>query len=119
MKEHGRVRLAVLGGVKAFVDGEPARMRSRKAHALLAYLTLSGKVCVQREYLAGLFWGDVETAKARSSLRQTVTELRNAFDSRTKLLIIAAARSPCAAPRSPPTSTRCAKSWNRAGFPRH
>lgn len=88
MSATGQVRLAVLGGVKAFVDGEPVNLRSRKAHALLAYLTMSGKVCLQREYLAGLLWSDVETAKARSSLRQTVTELRAAFGETTDFLII-------------------------------
>lgn len=88
MAGKGQVKLAVLGGVKAFVDGEPVHLRSRKAHALLAYLALSGKVCLQREYLAGLLWSDVETAKARSSLRQTVTELRAAFDDTTDFLII-------------------------------
>jgi DNA-binding SARP family transcriptional activator/tetratricopeptide (TPR) repeat protein len=85
--EGNAVRLAVLGGVKVFMGGEPVPLRSRKAHALLAYLALSGKVCLQREFLAGLLWSDVETAKARSSLRQTVTELRATFAD-TDVLII-------------------------------
>lgn len=82
------MKLAVLGGVKAFIGDDPVPLRSRKANALLAYLALSGKVCLQREFLAGLLWSDVETAKARSSLRQSVTELRSAFGETTDFLII-------------------------------
>lgn len=50
--------------------------RGRKARALLAYLISSRGSKISRVFLTSLLWGDRGEAQARSSLRQTLLELR-------------------------------------------
>lgn len=74
----------------AFEDAESGadlRPRGRKARALLAYLALQPGKPVSRERLAALLWGDRADEQARSSLRQTLFELR-ALPSIDALLIV-------------------------------
>jgi DNA-binding SARP family transcriptional activator len=67
-------RLRVLGEVA--LEGEGARLAlERKTAALLAYLALEG--AAPRSKLAGLLWPEVDEAKARNNLRQTLHRLRH------------------------------------------
>ncbi|HEU0059551.1 MAG TPA: hypothetical protein VFR19_06710, partial [Hyphomicrobiaceae bacterium] len=52
----------------------------RKSAALLAYLALSDAGQETRERLVGLLWSETEEEKARASLRQSLHEIREAFN---------------------------------------
>lgn len=52
----------------------------RKSAALLAYLALSDTGEETRERLVGLLWSETEEEKARASLRQSLHEIREAFN---------------------------------------
>ena len=72
-----RLVLTLLGGFAARTDtGVPIPISRRKAAALLAYLACSGQDAQPRDKLSALLWPDVATARARHSLRQTLTSLR-------------------------------------------
>lgn len=71
-----RVILKVLNGAWIDAASGALRMTARKKVALLAYLAF-GRPSAPRDQLAGLIWGDVPDAKARSSLRQALSELRS------------------------------------------
>jgi len=72
-----RLALTLLGGFAARTEaGVPVTMPRRKAAALLAYLACSGRDTQPRDKLAALLWPDVPTTRARHSLRQTLTSLR-------------------------------------------
>ncbi len=62
-------------------------MTARKKVALLAYLALD-RHSAPRDLLAGLIWADVPDAKARSSLRQALSELRSQHPALNKALLI-------------------------------
>ena len=62
-------------------------MTARKKVALLAYLAFD-RLSAPRDLLAGLIWGDVSDAKARSSLRQALSELRSTHPALNKALLI-------------------------------
>src|SRR5438876_484945 len=75
-----RLRLRLLGGFEAFSDsGEPIRLPTRKAEALLAYLAMPAGQSHQRDKLAALLWGDSPDAQALGSLRKAVGALREAM----------------------------------------
>lgn len=76
------MRIRALGGARAEVDGEALVVDTRKATALLVYLAVTD-VPQRRDALAALLWPTQEQAKARSSLRRTVSVLRKALDGRT------------------------------------
>ncbi len=82
-----RVTLRVLSG--AWIDSGSGglRMTARKKVALLAYLAFDRR-SAPRDLLAGLIWGDVSDAKARSSLRQALSELRSMHPVLNKALLI-------------------------------
>ncbi|MBI4588721.1 MAG: AAA family ATPase [Candidatus Rokubacteria bacterium] len=72
--------ISLLGGFEARLDsGGPLSMPSRKAQALLAYLASRPGRVHPRDKLAALLWGDCGEARARDSLRHTLTTLRKAF----------------------------------------
>jgi DNA-binding SARP family transcriptional activator len=73
-----RIRLTLLGTFRLEVDGRVCIVPTRKAEALLAYLTLRDHPH-RRETLAQLLWGDVSPSQARHSLRQTLSRLRHLF----------------------------------------
>ena len=77
--ERGRsamLRLTLFGSFTLLgADGATVVIASRKSRALLAYLALQPRP-VARERLAGLLWGDGGEARARGSLRQALTTLR-------------------------------------------
>lgn len=57
-------------------SGADMRPRGRKARALLAYLAMHPGKPVRRERIMALLWGERADEQARSSLRQTLFELR-------------------------------------------
>jgi DNA-binding SARP family transcriptional activator len=59
-------------------DGSPVRIVGRKSWALLAYLAVRGRPAA-RETLAALLWSDRARDQGRSSLRQSLYELRTAL----------------------------------------
>ena len=70
------LRLTLFGSFTLLgADGATVVIASRKSRALLAYLALQPRP-VARERLAGLLWGDGGEARARGSLRQALTTLR-------------------------------------------
>jgi DNA-binding SARP family transcriptional activator len=72
-----RLSLGLLGPFRARREtGEAVVIRRRKAQALLAYLALRRGKGETRERLIALLWEDLEPARGRHSLRQTLTELR-------------------------------------------
>jgi DNA-binding SARP family transcriptional activator/TolB-like protein len=72
--------LSLFGTFEASFGGRQVSLRSRKAAALLGYIALSDSGAETRERLVGLLWSESEEARARGSLRQTLRELRQAFD---------------------------------------
>jgi TolB-like protein/protein involved in temperature-dependent protein secretion len=74
------LRLDLLGGF-AVRDGQGREIaiRSKKAQALLAILALSAGRPQARAKLTALLWSDRGETQARSSLRQTLSELRKAM----------------------------------------
>jgi DNA-binding SARP family transcriptional activator/TolB-like protein len=74
-----RLEIGVMGGLSLALKGVPIVLPNRKARALIAYLALAPSASYSRERLAGLFWPDSGDARARSSLRTTLHELRKAL----------------------------------------
>src|SRR5215813_12438884 len=94
--------ITLFGPMQVLVQGQPLPpMRSRKGLWLLALLTLRHDRPVEREWLAGTLWPDVDQSQAFSSLRPIVSELRSGLgnererlqapDRRTLLLALAGA----------------------------
>jgi DNA-binding SARP family transcriptional activator/tetratricopeptide (TPR) repeat protein len=73
-------RLTTLGSLTLDIDGKPTLSGRRKPLALLAYLARRPGVRVRRLELATLFWPGADEPRARQSLRQTLTELREAVN---------------------------------------
>src|SRR5262245_2132681 len=72
-----RLHLSLLGPFLVRVaDGRAIHVRRRKAQALLAYLAMRPGERQPREKLIALLWGEAAPARARHSLRQTLTSLR-------------------------------------------
>jgi DNA-binding SARP family transcriptional activator len=75
------LRLSLLGPPEVLCDGVPVAVDTRKATALLAYLTLEpGRH--SRDSLAGLLWPDYAPDRARAALRRTLSTLRSALGGR-------------------------------------
>src|SRR5262245_44745371 len=69
--------LALLGPFRArLADGRALPIRRRKSRALLAYLGMRPDEPQPREKLIALLWTDADADRARHSLRQTLTALR-------------------------------------------
>jgi TolB-like protein len=64
------------------------QLKGRKTQALLAYLALSPAQPRSREELVGLLWGDRGEEQARSSLRQSLSELRKALGDPDNSLLV-------------------------------
>ena len=74
------LHINLLGGFEArLASGEVLSLKGRKTQALVAYLALSPGQPRSREELVGLLWGDRGEEQARSSLRQSLSELRKAL----------------------------------------
>jgi DNA-binding SARP family transcriptional activator/TolB-like protein len=74
------IRVSMLGSFDLARGPRSAKLTRRKTQALLAYLLLSSARAETRERLCGLFWSESDQAKAQASLRQSLHELRGAFD---------------------------------------
>ena len=70
--------LALLGPPAVSRDGRPVTFDTRKAIALLALLAVTGREH-SREELADLLWPEADAAKARASLRRTLSVTASAL----------------------------------------
>ncbi len=71
-----RIRILLLGSFQVTLDAAPVAFATDKVRALLAYLAVEGDRPHSREALAGLLWPDQPETRARHSLRQALTLLR-------------------------------------------
>jgi len=76
-----RLNISLLGPMSLTVAGRPLRLVGRKARALLGCLSLSKGLEETRERLVGLLWSEFDEERARASLRQTIREIRQLFES--------------------------------------
>ena len=77
--------LLTLGRLELVQDGVPLLPRRRKELALLAYLVRRAPRPVSRNELAALLWGERGEARAKQSLRQALSELRQALGDRLEI----------------------------------
>ena len=75
-----RLRIETFGHFAVRYGDREVVLNGRKARALLGYLALAEACQETRERLVGLLWSETEEAKARASLRQTLYEIREAFE---------------------------------------
>jgi DNA-binding SARP family transcriptional activator/predicted ATPase len=75
------LQIDVLGTPRIEVDGEPLRVDTRKAVALLAYLAVTAGPQA-RELLVDLLWPDTDPDRGRAALRRTLSTLRSALGGR-------------------------------------
>ncbi|MEM7802588.1 MAG: BTAD domain-containing putative transcriptional regulator, partial [Chloroflexota bacterium] len=73
-----RWRITLFGTPQVSQDGETIRIGRRKATALLAYLTMTGKPQA-RETLLTLLWPDFDRASAQNNLRRELALLRKSI----------------------------------------
>src|SRR5579862_7534066 len=79
--------ITLFGPPQVRVHGLPLpAFRSRKPLWLLALLTLRPNRPVEREWLAGTLWPDVDQSKAFANLRPVLSELRRALASQGERL---------------------------------
>ena len=85
-----KLTLALFGSLQITLDGEPITARLwAKPQALLAYLAVQADVPHRREHLAGLLWPEQSDDAARTSLRQALRQLNQAFgDDRAPFLSV-------------------------------
>jgi DNA-binding SARP family transcriptional activator len=84
----GRVRLQLLGGYEASVDGRPIAFRTRKSFALFAYLALDPRPH-RRESIAELLWPGGDGTDARANLRTALAYVRGAIGDRADAILLA------------------------------
>lgn len=75
----GRVFLNLWGQWNASIDDGALRLKSQKAKAIVSYLVLAGSGAAHRDDIAQMFWPGSDRRKTRASLRQALTEIRNAL----------------------------------------
>jgi adenylate cyclase len=75
-----RLSVQTIGRLSFCVGGREAGPVVRKSRALLGYLAMSETGEESRDRLVGLLWSEGEDKKARASLRQSLYEIRAAFD---------------------------------------
>jgi predicted ATPase/DNA-binding SARP family transcriptional activator len=79
--------LTLFGPMQVLVEGRSLpRMRSRKGLWLLALLTLRHDRPVEREWLTGTLWPDMDQSQAFANLRPILSELRNGMGSQKERL---------------------------------
>jgi DNA-binding SARP family transcriptional activator len=76
-----RLEVRLLGPPQVSIDGQPLRTDTRKAVALLAYLT-QRETPPTRDFLVDLLWPDSSPERGRGALRRTVSTLRTALGGR-------------------------------------
>ena len=72
------VYLRFFGAFSARSDDEPVTFTTRKAQALLAYLSVA-RSTVTREEVGNLLWGDLPDERARHNVRQALAKIRRVF----------------------------------------
>lgn len=72
------LRISIFGGVGLRVRGRELPLPNRKARALLAYLAFENNSAT-RERVAGLLWSETNEQHARGSLRQVLSDIREAL----------------------------------------
>src|SRR3712207_1920275 len=72
-----RTRVLLLGAPRIEHDGEPIKVDTRKAVALVAYLALTRRRHA-RDALAGLLWPEYNQRRARAALRPALSSLGRA-----------------------------------------
>jgi DNA-binding SARP family transcriptional activator len=78
-----RLSLRFLGPFAVTLDDEPiTRFESDKVRALLVYLAVEADRPHRRQELAGLLWPDWPERSARTNLRNTLSNLRQAIGDR-------------------------------------
>ncbi|MBL8587715.1 MAG: hypothetical protein JNK46_04230 [Methylobacteriaceae bacterium] len=75
-----RLSLTTLGAFDLVFAGRKVPLAARKSRAVLGYLAIADGRRETRERLVGLLWSEVDEARARASLRQSVYEIREALD---------------------------------------
>src|SRR4051812_21080826 len=119
----GLLSLALVGWPEVRHDDRAIALPTRKALALLAYLTVEGGTH-SRERLTALFWPDSDSAAGRTTLRSTLAHLRDALGEPSAHLV--AARSTLAFDFASPhaldvqllraaAAPRSARGWPRPG----
>src|SRR5262245_55951100 len=83
------LRVCLLGPMVITNDGKPIVIPSKKGRAMIGYLVLREGTEVARTSLTGLLWGDRSEDQARASLRQTLSELRDALTNPAQRSIVA------------------------------
>jgi DNA-binding SARP family transcriptional activator/predicted ATPase/class 3 adenylate cyclase len=73
-----RLRLYLLGPPRIERDGEPIKVDTRKAIALLAHIAITGE-SHRRDSLVNLLWPEYDQAHGRAALRRTLSALRKAL----------------------------------------
>src|SRR5262245_48921955 len=73
-----RLKIKLLGTPQVEIDNTPVNFQRRKTLALLIYLAVTRQPHT-RDTLATLLWPDYPQANARTSLRQSVNELKSAL----------------------------------------
>ena len=71
------LKLWILGPLRIEVGGEPLRVDTRKATALLVYLA-ERRESQRRESLAAMLWPESDSSHAKAALRRTLSALRKA-----------------------------------------
>jgi TolB-like protein/DNA-binding SARP family transcriptional activator/Tfp pilus assembly protein PilF len=80
LKEPPTLSIATLGKLTVRYKDRALVIAGRKARALIGYLAVSETHEATRERLVGLLWSEVDESNARASLRQTLREIRLAFE---------------------------------------
>ena len=70
-----QLKIWLFGPPRIELDGAPVEVDTRKAIALLAYLSVTGRPH-GRDALAALLWPDLNQDRARAALRRTLSALR-------------------------------------------
>jgi DNA-binding SARP family transcriptional activator len=73
------LRLRTIGKCELRIGEQQIAVSGRKSRALIGYLALSDTLQESRERVVGLLWSESTEEHARASLRQTVHEVREAF----------------------------------------
>ena len=75
-----QLKLFLLGRPSIELDGEPLRLKNRRAMALLAYLAANPQ-SHSRDSLINLLWPDYDSSRGRTLLRTTLYTLNKALES--------------------------------------
>ena len=80
-----RLEIRLLGAPAVWLRGEPVRFRSRKVLALLVFLVVEGGFH-RRERLVELLWPESQAGKGATTLRSTLSRLREALGEAAEIL---------------------------------